>query len=235
MVRRATRTARSHSSPGRSTAYRRGAKHPAATIARQTSQRIPGVLLHSRPVTVYTLGHSTRTLEALTALLAEHAIRGVADVRRFPASRRHPHFAREALERTLPAAGIRYDWVPALGGRRPTRPDSPHVAWREASFRGYADHMDTPEFREGLAALLTLGAERPTAIMCAEAVPWRCHRQLIADALVARGVAVLHVIDEKTARSHTLSRLARVDGDHIVYDAGHLPLRRSGRPGGAVP
>jgi uncharacterized protein (DUF488 family) len=235
MVRRATRTARPHSSPGLSTAYRLGAKHPAATIARQTSQRIPGVLLHSRPVTVYTLGHSTRPLEALIALLGGHAIRGVADVRRFPASRRHPQFAREALERSLPAAGVRYDWLPALGGRRPVRTDSPHVGWREAGFRGYADHMDTPEFREGVAALLARAAERPTAIMCAEAVPWRCHRQLIADALVVRGVTVLHVIDAGAARPHALSRLARLEGDHIVYDAGHLPLRRSGRSGDAVP
>jgi uncharacterized protein (DUF488 family) len=186
-------------------------------------------------VTVYTLGHSTRTPEALIALLAEHGIGGIADVRRFPASRRHPHFAREALARSLAAAGVRYDWLPALGGRRPTRSDSPHVAWREASFRGYADHMDTPEFGEGLARLQALAAERPTAIMCAEAVPWRCHRQLIADALVARGATVLHVIDGQAARPHALSRLARLDGDRIVYDVGHLPLRRSGRPGGAVP
>ena len=109
------------------------------------------------------------------------------------------------------------------------------MGWREAGFRGYADHMDTPEFGEGLAALLALAAERPTAIMCAEAVPWRCHRQLIADALVVRGVTVLHVIDAGAARPHALSRLARLAGDRIVYDAGHLPLRRSGRSGDAVP
>jgi uncharacterized protein (DUF488 family) len=186
-------------------------------------------------VTVYTLGHSTRTADELIDLLRRHDIRGVADVRRYPASRRHPQFARDALQQTLPAAGVRYDWLPALGGRRPVRPDSRHVAWREAGFSGYADHMETAEFAEGLAVLLELAAERPTAIMCAEAVPWRCHRQLIADALVTRGLAVMHVIDGGPARPHTLSRLARVDGDRIVYDAGHLPLRRSGRLGGPVP
>jgi len=186
-------------------------------------------------VTVYTLGHSTRTADELIALLQRYGIGGVADVRRYPASRRHPHFAREALEESLPAAGVRYDWLPALGGRRPTRPDSPHVAWREAGFRGYADHMETAEFAEGLSALLALAAERPTAIMCAEAVPWRCHRQLIADALVVRGLTVAHVIDDGAPRAHVLSRIARVEGDGIVYDVGHLPLRLSGRRRNAVP
>ena len=186
-------------------------------------------------MTVYTLGHSTRTADELLDLLRRPAVRGVADVRRYPASRRHPQFAREALQESLPAAGVRYDWLPALGGRRAVRPDSPHVAWREAGFRGYADHMETAEFAEGLSALLALAAERPTAIMCAEAVPWRCHRQLIADALVVRGLTVVHVIDEGTPRPHVLSRLARLDGDRIVYDVGQLPLRRSGRSGSAVP
>jgi uncharacterized protein (DUF488 family) len=186
-------------------------------------------------VTVYTLGHSTRSADAFAALLAAHGIRGVADVRRYPASRRHPHFAREALADALTAAGLRYDWLPALGGRRRARADSPHVAWREAAFRGYADHMETAEFQRGLAALLELAVERRTAVLCAEAVPWRCHRQLIADALVARGVRVFHVIDTGAPRPHALSRLARLDGTRVVYDVGHLPLRRGSRPGGAVP
>src|SRR5262249_49852450 len=182
MVRRTTRTARSHSSPGRSTAYRRGAKQPAATTARTTNQRIPAVLLHSGAVTVYTPGHSTPTAAPLLALLPPHAVRGLADVRRYPASRRHPQFAREALQESLPAAGLRYDWLPALGGRRPVRPDSPHVAWREAGFRGYADHMETAEFAEGLSALLALPAERSTPIMCAEAVPGARHPPPVAGA-----------------------------------------------------
>ncbi len=176
-------------------------------------------------MTVYTLGHSTRAPGAFLALLAAHGIAGIADVRRFPGSRRHPHFAREALAEALGAAGVGYDWLPALGGRRAPRPDSPHVAWREPAFRGYADHMETPEFRQGLAALLDLAAERRCAVLCAEAVPWRCHRQLIADALVARGVAVLHVIDGGPPRAHALSRHARLDGDRVVYDVGELPLQ----------
>jgi uncharacterized protein (DUF488 family) len=152
----------------------------------------------------------------------------VADVRRHPGSRRHPHFAASALRATLSGAGLAYDWLPALGGRRVPRPDSPHVAWRLAAFRGYADHMDTEEFRAGLAALLALAAARPTAVLCAEAVPWRCHRQLVADALVARGVEVTHILDAHVARAHTLSRFARVDGGRVVYDAAQPPLLPGG-------
>jgi uncharacterized protein (DUF488 family) len=180
-------------------------------------------------VTVYTLGHSTRSAEELLALLQAHAIGGIGDVRRFPASRRHPQFGREALAETLAAAGVGYEWLPALGGRRSPRPDSPHVAWREPAFRAYADHMETEEFRSGLDTLLRLSSERTTAVLCAEAVPWRCHRQLIADALVVRGVAVLHILGPGAPRPHTLSRLARVEGDRIVYDVGELPLGRAQR------
>src|SRR5262245_24641073 len=164
-------------------------------------------------------------------LLRAHGIGGIADVRRYPGSRRHPHFAREALADSLAAAGLRYDWLPALGGRRTPRPDSPHVAWREASFRAYADHMETAEFRDGLARLLELATARPTAVLCAEAVPWRCHRQLIADALIARGVTVLHILDDGPPRRHVLSRIARLDGERVVYDVGYLPLPRKRRPG----
>ena len=174
---------------------------------------------------VYTIGHSTRTLAELLDLLGTHGITGVADVRRFPASRRHPHFGREELALALPAAGVAYDWLPELGGRRPARPGSPHTAWRTDAFRGYADHMDSPEFEAGVARLLALAARRPTAVMCAEAVPWRCHRQLVADALVARGVEVRHVLDRAPTRLHRLSSLARVVGERVVYDVGQqLPL-----------
>jgi uncharacterized protein (DUF488 family) len=170
-------------------------------------------------VTVYTLGHSTLDVAAFLRLLAAHGIAGIADVRRFPASRRHPHFAREALETTLARAGLAYEWLPALGGRRPPRPDSPNVGWRVPGFRGYADHMDSEEFAGGLARLLELGAARPTAIMCAEAVPWRCHRRLVADALVARGIEVRHVTSPTAADVHTPTSFARFEGDRIVYDA----------------
>jgi uncharacterized protein (DUF488 family) len=176
-------------------------------------------------VNVYTVGHSTRALGELLDLLSRHGIAGIADVRRFPASRRHPHFAREALARALAERGVRYDWLPELGGRRSTRPDSPHVAWRTAGFRGYADHMESTEFRTGLERLLGLAAARPTAVLCAEAVPWRCHRQLIADALVARGLSVMHVTGPGEAASHRLTPFARLDGERIIYDGGQLGMQ----------
>jgi uncharacterized protein (DUF488 family) len=177
-------------------------------------------LLHCPRVTVYTLGHSTLALDDFLARLHAHGIQGVADVRRFPASRRHPHFAREALARSLAERALRYDWLESLGGRRPARRDSPHRAWRLESFRGYADHMESDEFARGLATLLDLAHARPTAVMCAEAVPWRCHRQLIADALVARGSTVVHVMSDTAADTHRLTSFARVDGERVVYDVG---------------
>ena len=173
-------------------------------------------------MTVYTLGHSTLDLEAFLALLARHGIAGIADVRRFPASRRHPHFTREALSASLAEAGVAYDWLPELGGRRPAHAGSPHVGWRVEAFRGYADHMESAEFADGLARLLVLAAARPTAIMCAEAVPWRCHRQLVADALVARGVEVRHVVGA-AENPHRLTAFARVDGERVVYDRAGQP------------
>ena len=173
---------------------------------------------------VYTLGHSTRSAEAFLALLREHAVAGIADVRRFPASRRHPHFAREALAEMLPAAGLHYDWLPALGGRRAPRPGSPHTAWREAAFRAYADHMETEEFRAGLDELIRLAEARPTAVMCAEAVPWRCHRSLVSDALIARGIPVVEILSESSYRPHKLTSFARVKGTQITYPADQTKL-----------
>jgi uncharacterized protein (DUF488 family) len=173
---------------------------------------------------VYTIGHSTRPLDDFLALVDAHDIEGIADVRRHPGSRRHPHFARDALAASLAARGLAYDWMPALGGRRRALPDSPHRAWREESFRAYADHMDGAEFQTALAALLATAERRTTAIMCAEAVPWRCHRQLIADALLARGVEVRHVVGPGAAKIHTLTGHARLDGERVVYDAGQSDL-----------
>jgi uncharacterized protein (DUF488 family) len=175
-------------------------------------------------VVVHTIGHSTSALPEFLASLAHHGLGTIADVRRFPASRRHPHFAREALAAALADAGIAYHWLPGLGGRRHGRPDSPHVAWRNAAFRAYADHMDTDEFRDGLAALLALAADRPTAILCAEAVPWRCHRQLLADALVARGIEVRHAIGTAAPGVHRLPPFARLEDTRVVYDGGQLGL-----------
>jgi uncharacterized protein (DUF488 family) len=169
-------------------------------------------------VIVYTLGHSTLDLTAFLERLAQHAIAGIADVRTFPASRRHPHFGREALAAALASAGVAYEWLPALGGRRRARADSPHVGWRVEGFRGYADHMESDDFANGVARLLDIAAARPTAVMCAEAVPWRCHRQLLSDALVVRGVEVRHVTGPSAPSVHRLTPFARVDGTRLVYD-----------------
>jgi uncharacterized protein (DUF488 family) len=167
-------------------------------------------------VTVYTIGHSTRTLEAFIALLRAHAVSQVADVRTVPKSRRHPHFAREALSHGLADAGIAYRHVAGLGGLRKPRADSPNTAWRHESFRGYADHMQTPAFEEALVELIAWSSA-PTAIMCAEAVWWQCHRQLIADALVARDVGVRHIMSPSSAPAHTLTSFARVEAGRVTY------------------
>lgn len=179
---------------------------------------------------VYTVGHSTLSLEDFLRVVRGHGIGGIADVRRYPASRRHPHFAREALADTLARSGLAYTWLEALGGRRRGRTDSPHVAWRNDAFRAYADHMETDEFRGGLTRLLALAATRPTAILCAEAVPWRCHRQLIADALVARGLEVRHLLGRGPADLHRLTPFARLDGERVVYDRAQLALGERGGP-----
>jgi len=176
-------------------------------------------------VVVHTLGHSTLPLADFLALLEGHDIAAIADVRRFPASRRHPHFGRDALVAALAPTGRSYLWLPALGGRRAGRPGSPHVAWQNAAFRAYADHMETAEFQDGLGVLLALAAERPTAVLCAEAVPWRCHRQLIADALVARGIEVRHVLGPVAAQPHRLTPFARLEGSRLLYDGGQRALR----------
>jgi len=154
---------------------------------------------------IYTIGHSTRELAELVTLLTAHGVAQVIDVRRYPASRRHPQFARAALAAGLATSGIGYRHEPDLGGRRAPRPDSPHTAWRNAGFRGYADYMETAPFQTALAQLMASAQATPTAILCAEAVPWRCHRHLIADALVARGEAVGHILDRAAPQPHVLS------------------------------
>ena len=167
---------------------------------------------------LYTLGHSTRTAGELIALLAEHGIAELVDVRRFPGSRRHPQFAREALAANLAEAGIGYRHEPDLGGRRNPRPDSPNTAWRNVGFRGYADHMATPEFREALQRLLAQACATPTAVLCAEAVPWRCHRNLLADAAVAEGTEVRHLLAPGQSTVHQLHPAARpLPGGGLVY------------------
>ncbi len=174
----------------------------------------------SLPPPVFTIGHSTRTAEEFLALLHENGILLLVDVRRFPGSRRHPQFGSAELAGSLRAAGIDYRHEPDLGGRRHPRPDSPNTAWRNASFRAYADHMDSPEFRTALERLLADSEARPTTVMCAEAVPWRCHRNLIADALIARGVPVLDVLAQGKTVPHALNPHAVVlAGGRVVYPA----------------
>src|SRR6059036_2391613 len=147
------------------------------------------------------------------ALLVPHQVGLVADVRRYPASRRYPHFTQRPLAAALQAAGIAYRHEPDLGGRRSARKDSRNTAWRSAAFRGYADYMATPAFQQALARLITLADAQAIAVMCAEAVPWRCQRQLIADALLARGVAVRHILGAGETRDHRLSPYAQVLAD----------------------
>jgi uncharacterized protein (DUF488 family) len=167
---------------------------------------------------LFTVGHSTRPIEELLALLAEHGIETLVDVRRFPGSRRHPQFSRDALAASLAEAGIQYVHEPGLGGRRAARPDSPHTAWRVEAFRGYADHMETPEFEAALDRLIQRAAGETVVILCAEAVPWRCHRRMISDALVARGLQVLHILGPGRADLHELNENAHVlPGGRLLY------------------
>ena len=169
-----------------------------------------------------TLGHATRPIEDFLALLRDQNVQAVADVRTVPRSRANPQFSREALEPSLRGAGIRYVHFSALGGLRRPRPDSPNAGWRNTSFRGYADHMQTDEFSRGLQDLLALAAETRlaggrVAIVCAEMVPWRCHRSLVADALLVRGHPVDELIGDSRLRPHTLTPLAHVEGDRLTY------------------
>lgn len=169
--------------------------------------------------TIWTIGHSNRTIEVFLDLLAEHELEAIADVRRFPGSRRQPQFSQAALEATLRERGISYLWLPKLGGRRRPVADSPNGAWRNTSFRGYADHMATTEFAEGLADLLALAAERRTALMCAELLWWRCHRSLISDALRVRGMRVVHILDTHQSVEHPFTSPARVVDGQLTYQA----------------
>lgn len=171
-------------------------------------------------MTVFTIGHSTRSTDELVALLREHGVRRLVDIRRYPASRRHPHFAAGPLGRALEAAGISYRHEPDMGGRRRGREDSPNTAWRSAGFRAFADHMTTPVFANALVRLEREAAEARTALLCAEAVPWRCHRQLVADLLVARGSSVLHILGRGHTAPHRLHEAARLRPDGtLVYRA----------------
>ena len=168
--------------------------------------------------TLYTIGHSTRTSEELIRALRAHGIQTLVDIRAFPASRRLPHFNREALEESLPVAGIRYIWMKGLGGyRKKSREDSPNTALRNPSFRNYADYMLTPEFEESIETLLRLAENSPTAYMCAERVWFQCHRMLVSDWLVTHDHTVLHIDAEGAPRPHRLTAEARLIGNQVVY------------------
>lgn len=168
-------------------------------------------------MTIWTIGHSTRPLDSFIDLLRQNGVACIADVRTVPRSRRHPQFAGEALAVSLPAVAIRYEHFSGLGGLRKPRRDSTNLGWRHPSFRGYADHMKSPAFRAALVRLEELASAVPASIMCAEAVWWQCHRQLIADALVARGHEVRHILGPGKTTRHTLTSFARVTNGEVDY------------------
>jgi uncharacterized protein (DUF488 family) len=180
------------------------------------------------PREVFTLGHSTRAFDELERLLHDYGIACLIDVRNTPKSRRMPHFAKESLERSLPPLGIDYVHLKALGGWRRPLPGSPNGGWRSRAFQGYADHMETAEFRSALEQVMDLASGRRAAIMCAEALWWRCHRMLISDALTVRGWRVRHIGAGPAAQDHRLTPFAVVDGERLVYPPRQPALSGTG-------
>ncbi len=173
--------------------------------------------------TVYTIGHSTRTIDELIAALRAHGIERLVDIRAFPSSKRLPHFNRGAMEVSLPEAGIEYRWKPEMGGRRgKSRADSPNTGLRNDSFRAYADHMLTEEFQKAAAEVLAWAAEKKTTVMCAERMWFQCHRMLVSDYYTAHGNEVLHIVDERPPKVHTLTREGHLVNGELVYNAGQL-------------
>jgi uncharacterized protein (DUF488 family) len=166
---------------------------------------------------VCTIGHSNRSIEDFIALLQQNGISCLLDIRTVPKSRHNPQFGQDQLPRSLADAGIEYRYLPGLGGLRRTHKDSPNAGWRNLSFRGYADYMQTEAFAENVDAVAELARSTPCALMCAEAVPWRCHRSLVADALLVRGVRVDEIIDARQRRPHKLTPFAHVEGLRITY------------------
>lgn len=184
------------------------------------------------PDELFTIGHSTHSLDRFLELLAQHGIGVVADVRRFPGSRKFPHFNRESLVSALPARGIAYRWIEALGGRRPKKNGGSrkNLGLRNESFRNYADYMATDDFREGVEELLECAKKERTAFMCSESVFWRCHRRLVSDWLVSKGIAVHHIMPSGELRPHTLTSGARVVDGVVTYplppsNQGQLPFQ----------
>jgi len=173
-----------------------------------------------RAVRIWTVGHSTRSLDELIDLLEENKIEAVVDVRSYPGSRKFPHFNAEALTLSLPDSGVEYIPFKQLGGRRKVRPNSPHTVWRNDAFRGYADYMDTADFMKGIDDLLKLAAGKRVAIMCSEAVWWRCHRSMISDYLKAEGVTVEHIVAPGKTESHPYTSAATIADGRLIYGSG---------------
>jgi uncharacterized protein (DUF488 family) len=169
------------------------------------------------PQSLWTIGHSTHPVDELLDILSEHGITRIADVRRFPGSRAHPQFNPDALRASLAERKIAYNPMPQLGGRRNPRPDSPHIAWRNESFRGYADYMDTPEFAAAAEGLAALARTDRVAVMCAEGVWWRCHRSMIADYFKANGWTVMHILGRGEAKEHPYTSVAKLADGKLTY------------------
>jgi uncharacterized protein (DUF488 family) len=184
------------------------------------------ILSRQTAFTILTVGHSTRPIEEFIELLRANGVKQIIDIRTIPKSRRNPQFSSDALAASLAAAGIDYVHMKALGGLRHPRKDSVNLGWRNKSFRGYADYMETREFITALEATIRLAGQKATAMMCAEAVPWRCHRSLVSDALLARGIDVLEIISDALPREHKLTPFACIEGKRVTYPkAGdQLPL-----------
>jgi|SRR5579883_3289822 uncharacterized protein (DUF488 family) len=189
--------------------------------------------LNENAPVIYTIGHSTRSLDEFIAMLRAHSVSKLVDIRTVPRSARNPQFNRESLPRELAQAGIRYEHLAALGGLRKPRPNSVNTGWRNDSFRGYADYMQTPEFAAALDHLIDEAKDEVKheniCIMCAEAVPWRCHRSLVSDALAARGIRAVHIMNAKTAQPHKLTGFARVRGESVSYPAETLDFDSGSR------
>jgi len=188
------------------------------------SQHLPPQEAHWPKGAIFTLGHSTLPIERFIAVLQIYGIERLVDIRTIPRSRHNPQFNDTALAKSLTAQHFEYLHIPALGGLRRARKDSPNTGWRNAAFRGYADYMQTEEFKDALGALIHMSGQKRVAIMCAEAVPWRCHRSLVADVLCVRGVPVVEILSDSSYRMHTLTPFAQVEGVRITYPPDQATL-----------
>jgi uncharacterized protein (DUF488 family) len=188
------------------------------------SEHLPPQQVHWPEGAVFTLGHSTLPIERFMGVLQIYGIEQLVDIRTIPRSRHNPQFNNSALAESLSTQHLEYAHIQALGGLRGARKDSPNTGWRNASFRGYADYMQTEEFQDALEGLIHLSRRKRVAIMCAEAVPWRCHRSLVADALWVRGIPVVEILSESSYRMHTLTPFAHVEGARITYTSDQATL-----------